>query len=71
MDLKLRFDRSAVQEILEPGDEVEITITGEFLDGTKFEGLDNIRVINLSWLEILILILICLHNKHKKEKKNK
>lgn len=44
-DLMVKFDRQAVQDILEPGDGVEIKITGELNDGTKFEGLDYIRVI--------------------------
>ncbi len=45
-ELMVKFDRSAVQEILEAGDEVEITVTGELNDDTKFEGSDKIRVIN-------------------------
>ena len=45
-ELMVKFDRSAVQEILEAGDEVEITVTGELNDDTKFEGSDMIRLIN-------------------------
>jgi len=45
-ELMVKFDRSAVQEILEAGDEVGITVTGELNDDTKFEGSDTIRVIN-------------------------
>ncbi len=45
-ELMVKFDISAVQEILEAGDEVEITVTGELNDDTKFEGSDTIRVIN-------------------------
>jgi hypothetical protein len=45
-DLMVKFDRSAVQEILEVGDDVKITITGELIDGTPFEGSDTIRVID-------------------------
>lgn len=45
-ELMVKFDRSAVQEILEEGNEVEITVTGELNDDTKFEGSDAIRVIN-------------------------
>lgn len=45
-DLMVKFDRSAVQQILQAGDEVEITVTGELNDETPFEGSDTIRVIN-------------------------
>jgi hypothetical protein len=45
-ELMVKFDRSAVQEILEAGDEVEITVTGELDVDTKFEGSDTIRVID-------------------------
>ena len=44
-DLMVKFDRSAVQEILEVGNEVEIIAFGELTDGTPFEGSDTIRVI--------------------------
>lgn len=46
LDLMVKFDRFAVQGILEVGDEVEITVTGELTDGTPFEGRDTIRVID-------------------------
>lgn len=42
--LMVKFDRAAVQETLEVGDEVEITITGE-VNGILFKGSDTIRVI--------------------------
>jgi hypothetical protein len=45
-DLMVKFDREAVQEILQAGDEVEITVTGELEDETPFEGSDTIRVID-------------------------
>jgi hypothetical protein len=41
----VKFPRSAVQDILEPGD-VELTITGNLIDGPLFEGTDIIRVID-------------------------
>ncbi len=44
-DLMVKFDRQAVQDILERGENVEITVTGEIADGTLFEGIDYIRVI--------------------------
>ena len=40
-----RFDRSDVQGILAPG-KVELTVSGELTDGTRFEGTDTIRVID-------------------------
>ncbi|MHA2002900.1 MAG: LVIVD repeat-containing protein [Candidatus Thorarchaeota archaeon] len=43
-DLAIKFDRNAVQSILEAGEGVEISITGAFSDGTLFEGYDVIRV---------------------------
>lgn len=44
-DLMVKFNRAAVQQILQAGDEVEITVTGE-LNGETFEGSDTIRVID-------------------------
>ena len=44
-DLMIKFDRSIVQGILEPGDEVEITVSGQLTDDTPFKGTDTIRVI--------------------------
>lgn len=43
--LIVRFYRSEVQAIVEPG-EVELTVSGEFTDGTNFEGADTITVID-------------------------
>lgn len=45
-DLVLKFDRASVQEMLQVGDETEITITGELADGVTFVGVDTIRVID-------------------------
>jgi len=44
-DLMVKFDRSDVQDVLEPGNEVEVTVSGQLTDGTSFEGTDTIRVI--------------------------
>ena len=44
-DLMVKFDRSNVEEILNVGNEVEITITGNLTDGSSFEGIDIIKVI--------------------------
>lgn len=34
----VKFNKPAVQAILKIGDEVEITITGELIDGRLFQG---------------------------------
>lgn len=44
LDCMVKFDKSDVQGILEVGDEVEITVTGELYDETPFEGSGTIRV---------------------------
>ena len=44
-DLMVKFDRGEVQDILETGNEIEMSISGE-VDGIPFEGNDTIRVIN-------------------------
>jgi hypothetical protein len=44
-DLMVKFDRAAAQGILEPGEDVKITITGQ-VDGIDFEGSDFVRVID-------------------------
>ena len=44
-DLMVKFDRAEVQSVLTVGEEVEITITGK-VDGTSYEGVDIIRVID-------------------------
>ena len=44
--LMVKFVRSEVAAILRPEGAVELTVTGEFKDGTTFEGSDTIRVIS-------------------------
>ncbi|MCK4365671.1 MAG: hypothetical protein KAW45_06445 [Thermoplasmatales archaeon] len=44
-DLMVKFDRQDVIDILEVGESVEIKITGELVDGIRFEGVDYIKVI--------------------------
>ena len=44
-DLMVKFDRADVQDVLEPGNEVEVTVSGQLTDGTLFEDTDTIRVI--------------------------
>jgi len=44
--LMAKFDRASLQEIVVEGESVEIRVTGEYTDGTGFEGYDTIRVIN-------------------------
>ncbi len=44
-DLMVKFNRLAVQNILETGDEARITISGKLNDGRPFEGSDIIKVI--------------------------
>ncbi len=44
--LMVKFNRSDVQDMLEPGDDVEVTVSGELTNGTPFEGTDMIKVIN-------------------------
>jgi parallel beta-helix repeat protein len=44
-DLKIKFNRAAVQAILEVGESESIMITGLLDDGTAFGGTDKIRVI--------------------------
>lgn len=44
--LMVKFDREAVRGLLEPGEKVEISISGALSDGIDFEGTDTIRVIH-------------------------
>jgi len=44
-DLMVKFDRAAVQEILQVGEQVEVTITGKAA-GVTFQGADTIRVLD-------------------------
>ncbi len=43
--LMVKFDRSDVQALVDPG-QVELTVTGQLADGTEFAGSDTIRVID-------------------------
>ncbi len=43
--LMVKFDRAAVQELLQPG-EAELLVTGALADGTVFWGTDTISVID-------------------------
>jgi len=45
IDLMVKFDRAAVERLLEVGDNVEITVSGSLTYGTQFAGIDIIRVI--------------------------
>ncbi len=42
---KVKFDRSAVQDLLKVGESESIVITGQLTDGTWFGGEDRIKVI--------------------------
>jgi len=44
-DLMVKFSRSAVGQILQPGDNVEIKVSGTLVSGIEFEGVDYIKVI--------------------------
>lgn len=43
-DLMVKFNRSEAQKILQTGEKVRITISGNLNDGRPFEGTDFIRV---------------------------
>ena len=58
-DLVVKFDRSSVNNILELGENVEIVVAGQLNDGTKFIGIDTIRVIN-PILSFLFVPVVCL-----------
>ena len=60
-DLMVKFNQSAVQNILEVGDEVKLTLTGRLFDGTQFEGTDSIRVIRRGLLAELSILFASLH----------
>ncbi len=47
-DLMVKFNRQDLKGLLEPGENVEITVTGEFSNGNglTFEGMDTNSVIN-------------------------
>ena len=43
-DLMVKFDRKAVAETLEPGEQI-VNLTGRLADGTQLAGMDTIRVL--------------------------
>jgi|GEM_PF-5830493 len=53
-DLMVKFDRSRVQNILEPGDSVEILIVGNVLE-EMFGGTDTIKVFNPDFKPITLV----------------
>ncbi|MFH1725126.1 MAG: carboxypeptidase-like regulatory domain-containing protein, partial [Elusimicrobiota bacterium] len=44
--LMVKFERAALADLLQAGDSVELTVTGDITDGPAFEGSDTIRVID-------------------------
>ena len=46
LDLMVKFSLKEVQELLDAGDNVRISIHGKLDDGSEFKGIDYIRVIN-------------------------
>jgi hypothetical protein len=46
IDLMAKFDRAAVEDLLEVSEKVEITVSGSLISGTQFVGIDIIRVIS-------------------------
>lgn len=46
LDLMVKFDRAAVEGLLEVSENVEITVSGSLTDGIQFVGIDTIRVIS-------------------------
>lgn len=42
----VKFDRQKVIALLDPGDAVTLTVTGQLNDGTGFQGSDTIRVVH-------------------------
>ena len=44
--MMVKFSRSDLRELLEPGESVELVVTGELADGADFESSDTVRVIS-------------------------
>ena len=45
-DLMVKFFRKAIQELLQIGENIIITVTGSLIDEQSFKGTDSIRVIS-------------------------
>ena len=45
LERMLKFWRSDIEDMLDPGNDVSLTITGNLYDGVRFEGTDTIRTL--------------------------
>ena len=60
--LQVKFIRSEVQKVVPLGDEVELTVTGNLLNGATFQGIETIEIFELILVSLntSIVILISL-----------